>query len=192
MVLDGAKGLRAAVTTVFGARAEVHCCQWHKRENVVSYLPKSEQTAWRRKLQTAYAHRTYGAAKRALNRLEHELTLRNASAAASLREGLEETLTLHRLAVFPALGRSLKTTNLLENVMARVEERTARVDHWRTSDQKLRWCAAALFCRRSSIPSHQELRQTDLAGACAAIEHQTQRPRRGLTRLSLRCDSTFN
>jgi len=145
VVLDGAKGLRAAVSTVFGARAEVQRCQWHKRENVVSYLPKSEQMPWRRKLQTAYAHPTYATAKRALSRLERELTLRNASAATSLREGLEETLTLHRLGVFPALGRSLKTTNLLENVMARVEERTARVDHWRTSDQKLRWCAAALF-----------------------------------------------
>jgi len=145
VVLDGAKGLRAAVATVFGARAEIQRCQWHKRENVVSYLPKSEQATWRRKLQTAYAHPTYATARRALGRLERELTLRNASAAASLREGLEETLTLHRLGVFPALGRSLKTTNLLENVMARVEERTARVDHWRTSDQKLRWCAAALF-----------------------------------------------
>ncbi|MGH7695498.1 MAG: IS256 family transposase [Gemmatimonadaceae bacterium] len=145
VVLDGAKGLRAAVTTVFGTRAEVQRCQWHKRENVVSYLPKSEQALWRRKLQAAYAHPTYAAAKRALTRLERELALRNASAAASLREGLEETLTLHRLGVFPALGRSLKTTNLLENVMARVEERTARIDHWRTSDQKLRWCAAALF-----------------------------------------------
>jgi putative transposase len=145
VVLDGAKGLRAAVTAVFGPRAEVQRCQWHKRENVVSYLPKAEQATWRRKLQTAYAHPTYATAKRTLSRLERELSLRNASAAASLREGLEETLTLHRLGVFPALGRSLKTTNLLENVMARVEEKTARVDHWRTSDQKLRWCAAALF-----------------------------------------------
>jgi len=145
VVLDGAKGLRAAVTEVFGARAEVQRCQWHKRENVVSYLAKGEHVTWRRKLQAAYAQPTYAAAKRALVRLERELALRNASAAASLREGLEETLTLHRLGVFPALGRSFKTTNLLESVMARIAEKTARVDHWRTSDQKLRWCAAALL-----------------------------------------------
>jgi len=67
------------------------------------------------------------------------------SAAASLLKGLEETLTLHRLGLFPQLGISLKTTNLLESVMARVEARTAKVDRWRTSDQKLRWCAAALL-----------------------------------------------
>lgn len=145
VVLDGSKGLRAAVADVFGARAEVQRCQWHKRENVVQYLPKGEQPAWRRKLQAAYAHPTYPEAKRALDRLHKELTLRNVSAAASLAEGLEETLTLHRLGVFPELGTSFKTTNLLESVMARVEERTARVDHWRTSDQKLRWCAAALW-----------------------------------------------
>lgn len=145
VVLDGAKGLRAAVAEVFGPRAEVQRCQWHKRENVVRYLPKGEQVPWRRKLQAAYAQLTYPAATRGLTRLHHELALRNASAAASLAEGLEETLTLHRLGVFPEVGTSFKTTNLIESVMARVEERTARVDHWRTSDQKLRWCAAALW-----------------------------------------------
>jgi transposase-like protein len=145
VVLDGAKGLRAAVEDVFGDTVSVQRCQWHKRENVVSYLPKTEQPAWRRKLQAAYAHPTYADAKRALGRLERELAVRNESAAASLAEGLEETLTLHRLGVFPDVGASFKTTNLLESVMARVEEKTARVDHWRTSDQKHRWCAAALL-----------------------------------------------
>ena len=68
----------------------------------------------------------------------------NESAAASLAEGLDETLTLHRLNVFPELGVSFKTTNLIESVRARVEARTYRVTRWRTSDQTLRWCAAAL------------------------------------------------
>lgn len=151
VVLDGAKGLRAAVRDVFGERAEVQRCQWHKRENVVRYLPKGEQAVWRRKLQAAYAHPGYDQAKRVLVRLERELRVRNASAAASLAEGLEETLTLHRLGVFPQIGRSFKTTNLIENVMARVEEKTARVDHWRTSDQKLRWCAAALLATEAKF-----------------------------------------
>ncbi|MGH7711367.1 MAG: IS256 family transposase [Gemmatimonadaceae bacterium] len=145
VVVDGAKGLRAAVAEVFGSRAEVQRCQWHKRENVVSYLPKGQQIIWRRKLQAAYAKPSYPEAKQALMRLERELRLCNASAAASLLEGLEETLTLHRLGVFAALGVSFKTTNLLESVMARVEARTGRVDYWRTSDQKLRWSAASLL-----------------------------------------------
>jgi putative transposase len=144
VVLDGAKGLRAAVRDVFGD-VPVQRCQWHKRENVVSYLPTSEQATWRRKLQAAYAHAAYADAKRALERLHRELRLVNESAAASLAEGLEETLTLHRLNVFPELGVSFKTTNLIESVMARLEAKTRRVTHWRTSDQKLRWCASALW-----------------------------------------------
>ena len=67
----------------------------------------------------------------------------NESAAASLAEGLDETLTLYRLNVFPELGVSFKTTNLIESVMARLEAKTRRVTRWRTSDQKLRWCASA-------------------------------------------------
>jgi len=69
-----------------------------------------------------------------LDRLHRELRLLNESAAASLAEGLEETLTLHRLNVFPELGVSFKTTNLIESVMARLEAKTQRVTRWRTSD----------------------------------------------------------
>jgi putative transposase len=158
-VLDGAKGLRAAVQDVFGP-IPVQRCQWHKRENVVSYLPKQQQAAWRRKLQAAYAHATYADAKRALERLARELRLVNASAEASLREGLEETLTLHRLGVFPELGVSFKTTNLIESVMGRIEARTHRITHWRTSDQKLRWCAAALTAMQKQfrrVKNHRKL-----------------------------------
>jgi transposase-like protein len=151
VVIDGSKGLRRAVDDVFGDRAEVQRCQWHKRENVVSYLPKAEQAAWRRKLQAAYAHPAYADAKRALVRLHRELAVENESAAASLLEGLEETLTLHRLNVFPELGRAFKTTNAIESVMARVEHKTSRVTHWRTSDQKLRWCAAGLLATEATF-----------------------------------------
>ena len=145
VVLDGAKGLRAAVHEVFGADVPVQRCQWHKRENVVSYLSKPLQVVWRRKLQVAYAHPRYADAKRALQQLGRELRLLNESAAQSLEEGLEDTLTLHRLDVFAELGMSFKTTNLIESVMARVEAKTRRVDHWRSSDQKRRWCAATLL-----------------------------------------------
>lgn len=144
-VVDGAKGLRAALQTVFGPLAVVQRCQWHKRENVVAYLPKTQQPAMRRKLQHAYEQPTYEGALAALRRCRQELALVNQSAVASLDEGLEETLTLHRLGVFPALGRSLKTTNCLESVNAHIHRLVGRVTHWRTSDQKHRWLASALL-----------------------------------------------
>jgi putative transposase len=145
VVTDGAKGLHAAVAEVFGATAALQRCQWHKRENVVSYLPEKHRAAMRRKLQAAYEHPTYEAASRALKQVRQELRLLNASALASLEEGLEETLTLHRLGVFRELGISLKTTNLLESIHAKVEARVQRVDHWRNSDQKQRGLATALL-----------------------------------------------
>ncbi|MGH7372287.1 MAG: IS256 family transposase, partial [Candidatus Methylomirabilales bacterium] len=144
-VLDGAQGLRKAVQTVFGAQAVVQRCQWHKRENVVAYLPKGQQAPWRRKLQAAYERPSYAEAKAALLRLRQELRLLNESAVKSLDEGFEETLTLHRLGVFEALGISLKTTNSLESILALVGRRTDKVTRWRTSDQKQRWVAAALL-----------------------------------------------
>ena len=144
VVLDGAKGLSATVRDVFGAEVPIQRCQWHKRENVVSYLSKPQQLLWRRKLQAAYAHPKRANAKRALQKLRSELEVLNASAARSLEEGLEETLTLHRLDVFVTLRTSFKTTNLIESVMARAEAKTQRVGRWRTSDQKQRWCAATL------------------------------------------------
>lgn len=154
VVLDGAKGLRAAVQEVLGADVPIQRCQWHKREDVVSYLSKSQQVLWRRKLPAAYAHPRYTDAKRALQQLGRTLRRLNASAAESLEEseeGLEDTLTLHRLGVFPEVGTSFKTTNLIESVMARVEAKTQRVDRWRSSDQKRRWCAATLLQREKQF-----------------------------------------
>jgi transposase-like protein len=145
VVTDGAKGLHAAVREVFGATAILQRCQWHKRENVLEYLSQRHRPTFRRKLQAAYEEPTYEKAKRALGKIRAELVLLNASAASSLDEGLEETLTLHRLGIFEALGTSLKTTNALESIHARVESRTAKVDHWKNSEQKQRWLATALL-----------------------------------------------
>ena len=143
-VIDGAKGLRTAIQTVFGAQALVQRCQWHQRENVVRYLPKAQQAAWRRLRQQAYERPTYAEARAALGRLRQELRGLNISAVASLDEGLEETLTLHRLGLFPILGMSLKTTNCLESLNAQLGQLTDKVDHWRSSDQKQRRVASAL------------------------------------------------
>ncbi len=145
VILDGSKGLRAAVRKTFRHRALVQRCQWHKRENVVSHLAKSELAAWRQRLQRAYNRPEYDEALTALKTLQGELDERNQSAARSLTEGLDETLTLHRLGLYEVLGRSLKTTNCLESVNALVEERCAKVDHWQNSSQRHRWLATALL-----------------------------------------------
>lgn len=144
-VIDGSKGLRKAVETVLGDKALVQRCQWHKRENVVRYLPSSRQETMRRKLQAAYEQPTYDEAKGALLSLKSELKLMNLSAVKSLEEGFEETLTLHRLGLFRELGVSLKTTNLIESINAGLGQRTDKVDRWRNSDQKQRWVASALL-----------------------------------------------
>lgn len=145
VVTDGAKGLHAAVREVFGTAAVLQRCQWHTRENVLEYLPERHRATFRRTRQAAYDQPTHEAAKRALGKVRAELVLLNASAAASVDEGLEETLTLHRLGVFQKRGTSVKTTNALESIHARVESRTAKVDHWRNSEQKPRWLATALL-----------------------------------------------
>ncbi len=142
-IIDGGKGLRAAVRQAFGTSALVQRCQWHKRENVVRHLPKGEQATWRRRLQRAYQRPTYVEARAALTRLQAELEDRNQSAARSLAEGLEETLTLHRLGVLALFGLSFKTTNCLESINALVEERCAKVDRWTNSNQRQRWLATA-------------------------------------------------
>ena len=144
-VIDGAKGLRKAVDKVFGAKAAVQRCQWHKRENVVRYLPTSKQATFRRKLQRAYDQPTYSQAKTALKKVRVELNVLNQSAVASLDEGFEETLTLHRLGVFTELGRSFKTTNCIENLNSLIGNRTGKVDRWRNSEQKQRWLATAIL-----------------------------------------------
>lgn len=145
VIIDGSKGLLAAVKRAFKGRAVIGRCQWHKRENVVSYLPKKEQAAWRKRLQRAYNRPVFEEAVSDLKAIYLELEERNQSAAASLVEGLEETLTLHRLGVFGVLGRSLKTTNCLESVNAMVEECCAKVDCWKNSRHRQRWLATALL-----------------------------------------------
>jgi transposase-like protein len=154
-----AKGVpERSAALLFGAAAVLQRCQWHKRENVVSYLPEKHRPAIRRKLQAAYEHPTYDAASRALKQVRQELRLLNASALTSLEEGLEETLTLHRLGVFRELGISLKTTNLLESIHARIEARVQKVDHWRNSDQKQRWLATALLDLEPQLAGSRTMR----------------------------------
>jgi len=150
-VTDGSKGLRKAIGEVFGQRTEVQRCQWHKRENVVSYLPNEDQKKWKKKLQRAYQEPTYEAAKERLTELHVELQQISRSAAQSLQEGLEETLTLHRLGLFEELGRSLKTTNCIENLMGEVQSHIDNVKRWHHSPQRHQWMALALMESESSF-----------------------------------------
>lgn len=144
-VVDGAKGFQKAIKEVFRKRALIQRCQWHKRENVLSYLPKSRRSYWRRRLSKAYNQTTYQQAKQALNKIMDDLEDENQSAAGSLREGLEETLTLHKLGGYHLVGRSLKTTNCIESIFSMVETRTAKISYWKNSSQKHRWFASALI-----------------------------------------------
>jgi transposase-like protein len=145
VVLDGSKGLRSAVTKALKGYVRIHRCQWHKRENVVSYLPETERPRIRRKLQKAYDCDTYEKAKAALEALKPELKLMNQSAVASLEEGLEETLTLHRLGMLPFLKRSFRTTNCIEALNSMTGDLTRKVRRWNNSPQRHRWVAAALL-----------------------------------------------
>ena len=151
---------QSSSTAVLGEKAIIQRCQWHKRENVVSYLPKKHQATFRRKLQAAYEAPTYNAAKKKLQSIRNELKLINESAASSLDEGLEETLTLHRLGLFKQLGRSFKSTNCIENLNRQIEAYLKRVCRWHNSNQRRRWIASALIeisPRLNKVCGHKSL-----------------------------------
>ena len=145
VVIDGAKGLYKAVMSVLKGHACVQRCQYHKRQNVVSYLSKTEQSGISRKMEAAYGKPTYEAATKALAALKPRLKLMNQSALHSLEEGMEETLTLHRLGLTPMLKDSFRTTNCIENVNCLLEQLTHNVRRWTNSSQRHRWVATALL-----------------------------------------------
>jgi putative transposase len=144
-IIDGSKGLKKAVEETFGKLALIQRCQWHKRENVVSYLGEQDQEKIRGKLQRAYQEPEYATAKRRLLEVRDELRKVNHSAAASLEEGLEETLTLHRLGLVYELGKSFSTTNLIENVNSQLVKYIRKVKYWINADMKARWIAVSLL-----------------------------------------------
>ena len=159
-VTDGARGLRKAIREIFSGYGLIQRCQWHKRENIVGYLPKSDRKKWRRKLRRAYQKPTYKEAKTALTDLHDQLQGINRSAARSLQEGLEETLTLHRLGAFEEVGRSLKTTNAIESLNSLVEDHIGNVKRWHHSEQRARWFALGLLeaeQRMNRIAGHEDL-----------------------------------
>jgi putative transposase len=174
-VVDGGKGLHKGVREVMGDKAVIQRCQWHKRENVVSYLDKENQDIFRRKLQAAYELPSYEKAKTRMEAIKRELRLINQSAVASLEEGLEETLTLHRLGMFTKLGTSFKTTNCIENVNKRLATKTDRVDRWQNSNQRQRWVATAMLEIESGlrkVKGHESLSELRVAMAAQVLYKQ--------------------
>ena len=143
--IDGAKGMRKAVEEVFGDKAFIQRCQWHKRENVISYLKESDQQYYKSKIQQAYAEPDYESAKQQLHDIIEKLTAINKSAASSLQEGLEETLTLHALNIPIELRQTFSTTNCIENLNSQLGKYLGKVKKWRNSDQKHRWMACGLL-----------------------------------------------
>lgn len=144
-VLDGGKALHAAVKKYAGDAAPIQRCQVHKRRNVLDHLTDEQKPLVARKLNAAYALEDYAAAKQALNGLHRELMDLNPSAARSLGEGLEETLTVHRLRVRPQLRKTLASTNVIESAFAIVERVCANVKRWHAGDQRERWVGSGLL-----------------------------------------------
>ena len=142
-IIDGAKGIRKAIEQKFKEYAIVQRCRWHKRENVVAYLNETDQATCRRHLQDAYNKTTYKEAVAALKQILRDLEKINQSAANSLLEGLDETLTIHELGLSSELARSLSTTNCIEGFMSQVGAYTDKVDRWHNSNQIQRWTATS-------------------------------------------------
>jgi len=145
IIIDGSTGLRKAVNKVFSDEAMVQRCQWHKRENVLSYLPKNKQPEYKKKIQDAYNSDSFEDAKTKLTDLIPHLEHINLSAANSLKEGLEETLTVLKLELPDELMTSLRTTNCIESLNSQIARLTGRVTRWQNSKQIHRWVASALL-----------------------------------------------
>ncbi len=144
-VLDGGKALHAAVKKYAGESAPIQRCQVHKRRNVLDHLTDDQKPLVAKKLNAAYALEDYTEAKDALNTLHRELMDLNPSAARSLGEGLEETLTVHRLHVPPRLRKTLASTNVIESAFSIVERVCANVKRWHAGDQRERWVGSGLL-----------------------------------------------
>jgi transposase-like protein len=144
-VLDGSKALAKAVRQVFGEKAEIQRCHVHKERNVLDHLPESRKRTVRMRLRAAWNMRDHEEARSELLRLTRYLKDLNPSAAKSLEEGLDETLTLHRLEVPESLRRSLRTTNAIESCFSSTRKYCRNVKHWRAGDMALRWAGTMMI-----------------------------------------------
>jgi putative transposase len=158
-VLDGGKALHAAVKKYAGESAPIQRCQVHKRRNVLDHLTDEQKPSIAKKLNVAYGLEDHGAAKLALTQLHRELMDLNPSAARSLAEGLDETLTVHRLRVPPQLQKSLASTNVIESAFSIVERVCRNVKRWHDGDQRERWVGSGLLLAEKQFRRVQGYKQ---------------------------------
>lgn len=158
-VLDGAKGLRAGVEQVWGSHAVFQRCQVHKKRNVKAYLAQEYWPELDRRLSEAYRERDYQRAVSLLHSTVKWLEGIQPSAARSLEEGLEETITVIRLGVPELLQKSLSSTNVIESALGTSEGLTGRVKRWRRGHMRWRWCASGLMLAEAGFHRVQGYRQ---------------------------------
>lgn len=159
-ILDGAKALTAAVKKHAGESAAIQRCQVHKRRNVLDHLTEEQKPAVSKRLNAAYALEDYAAAKQALNALHRELMDLNPSAARSLGEGMEETLTVHRFHVPMQLRKTLASTNVIESAFSIVEQVCKNVKRWHGGDQRERWVGSGLLVAQKQfrkVTGHKQI-----------------------------------
>ncbi len=144
-VIDGGKALRKAITKVWGTRALVQRCRVHKKRNIEAHVPDRLWPDVARMLDKAWAEPDIERARKQLVTLAAYLDRIAPDAASSLREGMEETLTVTRLRIDPALAIHLVTTNPIESAFSCVRRLTGRVKRWRSGMMKHRWCATGLL-----------------------------------------------
>jgi putative transposase len=160
-VIDGGKGLRKALGDVLGTRAVIQRCQLHKQRNLLALVPQRRQPLVRAALRRAYRAASAAGARRQLQALAAWLESNgHPDAAASLREGLEETLTVLKLELPAPLRRFFATTNCIENLVATLRHVTRNVKRWRPGDMIHRWAGLGLFraaARFRRIQHHREL-----------------------------------
>jgi putative transposase len=145
VVIDGSKALAKAVRSKFGAEVLLQRCQVHKERNVLEHLPPEHHARVRQRLRAAWKLKDYTEALAALERVMSYLEELSPAAAASLREGLEETLTLHRLRVPESLRRTLRSTNPIESCFSTTRKHCRNVRRWRSEEMAQRWAATMLL-----------------------------------------------
>lgn len=145
IVIDGGKGIRSAARKVFGKQGQIQRCTVHKKRNVLEHLPEARRPSVIAAMNEAYSKANAETAEKLLNNLARSLDKAHPGAAASLREGLSETLTVQRLGVHQDLARSLSTTNAIENLNGTIRHISRRVKRWRNGNMVLRWVATGIF-----------------------------------------------
>jgi len=144
LVIDGSPALAAAIRAVFGKRALIQRCQAHKLRNVADHLPERKRASVKKAMQDAYRMTDVTKATRVLTNLARSLQRAHPGAAASLREGLDETLTVRAMRLGTNLERTLVTTNPIENLNGIIRHVTKRVRRWQSGEMVLRWVGASL------------------------------------------------